>query len=281
MPNDNIMGIPTRACINGLTKEDTDRLKNALIKKIEDDETTVDITEDGKIILANENNLFLSFDGNILGITKDSSGDYIPWTVPYLPEDENENPLAPPNDTIMTSANIVVDPRIVHTIGNEKILGIKNIQKLTNRLVTIDRFQTFNFDNGSWVPIYRLPYVSRDMFKIRYVGYSNQLATSRYVDIEVLVLIGGLNSTMCTYTGAFGNVFSNIPIRVTISSDNIVTVWANTINYMTFHSEIVYEYRYGSIRDEIESFSVVNVGYPVPIVTEDIPYVLTPVLEGS
>lgn len=126
MPNEDIMGIPTKACINGLTKEDTDRLKNALIKKIEDDETTVDITEDGKIILANENNLFLSFDGNILGITKDSSGDYIPWTVPYLPEDENENPLAPPNDTIMTSANIGVDPRIVHTTGNENIAGNKN-----------------------------------------------------------------------------------------------------------------------------------------------------------
>lgn len=129
MPNDNIMGIPTRACINGLTKEDTDRLKNALIKKIEDDETTVDITEDGKIILANENNLFLSFDGNILGITKDSSGDYIPWAVPYLPEDENENPIVPPNDTIMTSANIGVDPRIVHTFGNETIFGAKSYKQ--------------------------------------------------------------------------------------------------------------------------------------------------------
>ena len=126
MPNDNIMGIPTRACINGLTKEDTERLKNALIKKIEDNETTVNVTEDGKVIVADNSGFYLSYDGNMIGIEQDISGDYIPKTVPYLPEDANENPLAPPNDTIMTSANIAVDPRIVHTTGNEIIAGNKN-----------------------------------------------------------------------------------------------------------------------------------------------------------
>ena len=132
MPNDNIMGIPTKACINGLTKEDTERLKNALIKKIVNDDTVIDITDDGKIIVADGDGLYLSFDGNILGLIKDSSGDYIPQTVPYLPEDENENPLAPPNDTIMTSANIAVDPRIVHTTGNETINGIKTFNNGIN-----------------------------------------------------------------------------------------------------------------------------------------------------
>lgn len=139
MPNENIMGVPTRACINGFTKEDTERLKNALIKKIVNDDTVIDITDDGKIIVADGDGLYLSFDGNILGLIKDSSGDYIPQTVPYLPEDENENPLAPPNDTIMTSANIAVDPRIVHTFGNETIDGIKTYKK---RISGITNFAT-------------------------------------------------------------------------------------------------------------------------------------------
>ena len=121
--NDFIRGLETRACVNGMTKSDVERLKNALVKKILDDETVIDVTEDGSII-ADSNGMFISVNGQVLGLSVDGE-NIIPVTEPYLPEDENENPLAPPNDTIMTSANIAVDPRIVHTTGNETISGNK------------------------------------------------------------------------------------------------------------------------------------------------------------
>ena len=121
--NDFIRGLETRACVNGMTKSDVERLKNALVKKILDDETVIDVTEDGSIV-ADSNGMFLSVNGQVLGLSVDGE-DVIPVTEPYLPEDENENPLAPPNNTIMTSANIAVDPRIVHTTGNEISTGIK------------------------------------------------------------------------------------------------------------------------------------------------------------
>lgn len=157
MPNENIMGIPTKACVNGVTKEETERLKNALIKKIEDNETTVNVTEDGKVIVADNSGFYLSYDGNLIGIEQDISGDYIPKTVPYLPEDANENPLAPPNDTIMTSANIAVDPRIVHTTGNENISGTKTFQGtavLSGGFSTgwyVGYGTTVTADNGKWI----------------------------------------------------------------------------------------------------------------------------------
>lgn len=129
MPNDNIMGISTRACINGFTKEDTERLKNALVKQILNDETVVNVTEDGKIIVANDDGLFLSFDDSVIGLTKDDDDNVIPVADPYIPMDENDNLLAPDNNVIMTSGNIAVDPRIVHTTGNESISGIKTYAK--------------------------------------------------------------------------------------------------------------------------------------------------------
>ena len=125
MPNDNIMGIPTRACINGFTKEDTERLKNALIKQILNDETVVNVTEDGKIIIANDDGLYLSFDDSVIGLTKDDDDNIIPVADPYIPMDDDDNPLVPANNVIMTSGNIAVDPRIVHTTGNETISGTK------------------------------------------------------------------------------------------------------------------------------------------------------------
>lgn len=125
MPNDNIMGIPTRACINGFTKKDTERLKNALVKQILNDDTVVNVTEDGKIIVANDDGLFLSFDDSVIGLTKDDDDNVIPVADPYIPMDADDNPLAPANNVIMTSANIAVDPRIVHTTGNETVVGAK------------------------------------------------------------------------------------------------------------------------------------------------------------
>ena len=136
--NDFIRGLETRACVNGMTKSDVERLKNALVKKILDDETVIEITEDGGIV-ADSDGLFIKLNGKQLGLSIDGE-EIIPVTEPYLPEDENENPLAPPNDTIMTSANIAVDPRIVHTFGNETIDGIKIFKKkidgITNFLTT-------------------------------------------------------------------------------------------------------------------------------------------------
>ena len=130
MPNDNIMGIPTRACINGFTKEYTERLKNALIKQILNDDTVVNVTEDGKIIVANDDGLFLSFDDSVIGLTKDDDDNIIPIADPYIPMDESDNPLAPANNVIMTSGNIAVDPRLVHTTGNEIITGTKTFNNL-------------------------------------------------------------------------------------------------------------------------------------------------------
>lgn len=121
--NDFIRGLETRACVNGMTKSDVERLKNALVKKILDDKTVIEITDDGGIV-ADSDGLFISIDGQKLGLSVDGE-EIIPVTEPYLPEDSNENPLAPPNNTIMTSANIAVDPRIVHTTGNELVSGIK------------------------------------------------------------------------------------------------------------------------------------------------------------
>lgn len=150
--NDFIRGLETRACVNGMTKSDVERLKNALVKKILDDKTVIDVTEDGSII-ADSNGMFISVNGQKLGLSVDGE-EIIPVTEPYLPEDENENPLAPPNDTIMTSANIAVDPRIVHTIGNETVSGVKtfingidfypvNWHKTSNTNVTQNKYCIF------------------------------------------------------------------------------------------------------------------------------------------
>lgn len=227
MPNENIMGVPTRACINGLTKEDTDRLKNALIKKIEDDETTVDITEDGKIILANENNLFLSFDGNILGITKDASGDYIPWTVPYLPEDENENPLAPPNDVIMTSANIGVDPRIVHTTGNEEIAGNKlfsgtiNIPKLRSASVAVQ------MNVNTWYKMYVLTPVS--VGQQIFFDIFNTSSISSLVDAKLRIQIPNSNFPYDPAGNLF-NVGSILVGKLAKTNDGKIEVWLSKVS---------------------------------------------------
>ena len=43
----------------------------------------------------------------------------------YLPVNADEEPVAPPNPTVMASANVAVDPRIVHTTGAETIAGNK------------------------------------------------------------------------------------------------------------------------------------------------------------
>ena len=154
MPNDNIMGIPTRACINGFTKEDTERLKNALVKQILDDETIVNVTEDGKIIVANDDGLFLSFDDSVIGLTKDDDDNVIPVADPYIPMDDDDNPLAPANNVLMTSGNIAVDPRIVHRTGNEIIAGEKTFTSALKTYRTQNNNQIYLQSRGLYNRIF-------------------------------------------------------------------------------------------------------------------------------
>lgn len=70
----------------------------------------------------------------------------------YYPVDENENPVAPSNATIMTSGLVAVDPRIVHTTGNEEIGGQKTFTENlkttgTNGTVTISDSGLITYSN--------------------------------------------------------------------------------------------------------------------------------------
>jgi len=224
MPNDNIMGIPTKACINGLTKEDTERLKNALIKKIVNDNTVIDITDDGKIIVADGDGLYLSFDGNILGLIKDSSGDYIPQTVPYLPEDANENPLAPPNDTIMTSANIAVDPRIVHTTGNETITGNKDFKNL----VSVNDLGWLRSSSGvltpsKWAKIYEINRTGTTTVMVRIF---NDYAMSNFLDSHIIYSVSAASSGY-QIQGSFYGVSNRVIGKLARRTDGKIELWVS------------------------------------------------------
>ena len=216
------MGIPTRACINGLTKEDTERLKNALIKKIEDNETTVNVTEDGKVIVADNSGFYLSYDGNIIGLIQDESGDYIPTTEPYLPEDENENPLVPPSETIMTSDNIAVDPRIVRTTGNQNIAGNKVFTGYTfidnPRIKMSDHF----LSAGEWRKYYEYTPVSYGGYAIFSVIQTYYVYAWRGAEIRIRQ--GTPSSNMDGNMYGFSNTLLGCLAKRT---DGVVELWLN------------------------------------------------------
>lgn len=205
--NDFIRGLETRACVNGMTKSDVERLKNALVKKIVNDDTIVEMTDDGKIIVADGDGLYLSFDGNILGLIKDSSGDYIPQTVSYLPEDENENPLAPPNDTIMTSANIAVDPRIVHTTGNENIAGEKIFSSPT---INIEKSMLFA---KGWTKLFEFN--------------NNVVVTCELVSAESLIFIHSTRQSCRYFTLSTSGRSYSTHVKSCVDSQNKQSLWIN------------------------------------------------------
>ena len=242
MPNENIMGVPTRACINGFTKEDTERLKNALIKKIVNDDTVIDITDDGKIIVANGDGLYLSFDGNILGLIKDDSGDYIPQTVPYLPEDENENPLVPPSETIMTSDNIAVDPRIVHTTGNEIITGTKTFNNLI-----VGRFEKTLVSGGTGHTLLYKRTANRTQWIRGFGGRTCIIAVIRDSAINTFVL----SDTPRPYTQPI--------FYLCTDSNGEITVWVKGLYSSTLSWYLESNTLYGS--ENTSGINLTNVSY--------------------
>ncbi len=77
---------------------------------------------------------------------------------PYYPVDGSGNPQPIANNALMASGNIAVDPRIVHTTGNEAIAGSKTFQDginigksflITNKTFIAYDCQT-NFRRGVW-----------------------------------------------------------------------------------------------------------------------------------
>lgn len=220
--NDFIRGLETRACVNGMTKSDVERLKNALVKKILDDETVIDVTEDGSIV-ADSNGMFISVNGQTLGLSVDGE-DVIPVTEPYLPEDENENPLAPPNDTIMTSANIGVDPRIVHTTGNEEISGDKSFN---NYLIVNKDFRWLrsskSISSTNWARMYELSRVASS--SVLFQLYNDNLISSM-LDCKLLISTGSVSSGRPVSGALFGSESRIASGKIAIrSADNIVEIW--------------------------------------------------------
>lgn len=163
MPNDNIMGIKTKACVNGVypdtiptIQQDIDNIEDDIddinteldnvVHKTGDEEIngektfTEDLTVHGdEVNTSGTVVLSPSSQGGIVQLkdnmnrpisivhSHDSDGNCYLREYPdnYYPVDENENPVAPSNPVIMTSGLVAVDPRIVHTTGNEIVAGTK------------------------------------------------------------------------------------------------------------------------------------------------------------
>lgn len=234
MPNDNIMGIPTRACINGFTKEDTERLKNALVKQILNDETVVNVTEDGKIIIANDDGLFLSFDDSVIGLTKDDDDNVIPVANPYIPMDANDNPLVPANNVIMTSANIAVDPRIVHTTGNETITGVKvfNADIGANRI--FHRCYASTSLGTGWKRIYKFGVTST--YARRFSLIIRDDYNTKRLNLKMGITIGSSSGTDSGY-------HESVYLFKIARKGNISELW---VNKGTGGSSISMEFDYGT-----------------------------------
>lgn len=170
-----IMGIKTKACVNGVYP-DTIPTINQNISDIQDElgDGVVHITDDetvsgkktftdvltvhgdeqntkGTIVLSpvtqGANIQLKDVMNRSISIVQNHDSDnncYLTeYPDNYYPVDENENPVAPSNATIMTSGLVAVDPRIVHTTGNEEISGQKTFTESlktsgSNGTVTID-----------------------------------------------------------------------------------------------------------------------------------------------
>ena len=70
-----------------------------------------------------------SRDGTSQALAVYNHGDHmsVQVTAPYYPVDGSSNPQPLPATHVVTSGNIAVDPRIVHTTGNESIAGNKTL----------------------------------------------------------------------------------------------------------------------------------------------------------
>ena len=89
----------------------------------------------------NSQTLYNAFETDVYAPDRQSSGSF--WVrrysdhtevrvVPYYPVDADENPVPLAEQMLVTSGNIAIDPRIVHTTGTETIAGSKSFSSAVN-----------------------------------------------------------------------------------------------------------------------------------------------------
>ena len=75
---------------------------------------------------------------------------------PYYPVDGQGNPQAIPTNALMTSGNIAVDPRIVHSTGNETIAGNKTFSGTVNAPKIRSASVSINMTPNIWYKAYEI-----------------------------------------------------------------------------------------------------------------------------
>lgn len=264
MPNDNIMGIKTKACVNGVypdtiptiqqdianIEDDIDDINTELdnvVHKTGDEEIngektfTEDLTVHGdEVNTSGTVVLSPSSQGGIVQLkdnmnrpisivhSHDTDGNCYLREYPdnYYPVDENENPVAPSNPTIMTSGLIAVDPRIVHTTGNETVAGNKtftgtlNVVKLRSVPVSVQ------MNTNTWYKMYTVTpasYGQQVFFDIW-----DTSSTTSMVGAKLRIRVPNMNFPY-NPSGNLFNVGSSMVGKLAKTNDGNVEIWLSKV----------------------------------------------------
>ena len=174
------------------------------------------------------------------GLTIASYADHCALlTNPYYPVDGSGNPQALTTNALVTSGNVAVDPRIVHTTGAETVAGNKTFTGYT--FIDNPRFKRSNqtlHGNGEWVKFY-------EFLPVSYGGFAVIRVTQTYyiygwIGAEIRIRQG---TPTANPDARFYNMSGVVGKLAKRASDGVVEVWMQntTTNNLGVMADMVAE----------------------------------------